>query len=235
MANNKINNDVLKDLITGDIILFSCKDYLMSEIIEVATSSIWSHIGIVVKDPDFLVNKNSESGLFLLNSNGAYEVDIETNTKRVGVQLVNLETAILDYDGLVVVRKLHFNDRNRNNDENERRNQIIKYQYETVFEKNYDYYPSDWIVTFLHNHVITLCDNFINTRHTDAVFCSALVAYIYTNLEVLDKNSEWSLFTPSYFAQNEKEHFNLNNSYLDKTEIIKDYPNVKNSSYCWLL
>ena len=39
-----------------------------------------------------------------------------------------------------------------------------------------------------------------NPRKTDKFYCSSLVAYIYTELGLLDKNTRWTDIFPSYFS-----------------------------------
>lgn len=234
ITNLYMTTEIIYDnLITGDIILFSGTDSIISDIVEIGTSSKWSHIGIVIKDPNFCVETDNPKGLFLLNSNGKCEVDIESGKKRLGVQLVDLKKMIDDYDGIVVVRQL-ISEFSRNDEENVRRNNLFREPYQTVFEKTYDYMPLDLIVAFLHKHGYTFADTLIDDRHTDRVFCSALVAYMFTVSGIMDKNTEWSLYTPDYFGQQLENKFMFNTHYyLEKTEILKNngHKNITNTYY----
>jgi len=209
---NPENNIVYDTLLTGDLILFSGTNSIVSELVKFATSSIWSHVGIVVKDPDFLMNSDAKKGLYLLNSDGNYETDIECNTTRLGVQLVDLKEKIDHYDGLIVVRHLLKTNGKHNEEDNKNRNNMFKEAYQTVYEKTYDYSPLHLIVVLLHNYGYVFADNLINCRHTDYLFCSALVAYLYTVTGIMKKNTKWSLTTPDFFSHNLNELFDFNNN-----------------------
>jgi len=204
------NSDIIYDsLLTGDLILYSGTNNILSNLVKYATSSIWSHVGIVIRDPDFLINSTKKKGLYLLNSTGYYDTDIECNTTRLGVQLVDLKTNIENYEGLIVARYLLEINNKRDYEENERRNKIFRDVYQTVYEKTYDYLPLHIIVALLHNYGYTFADNLINCRHTDYLFCSALVAYLYTITGIMEKNTKWSLTVPDFFSHNLHETFNF--------------------------
>jgi len=205
------NSDIIYDsLLTGDLILYSGTNNILSNLVKYVTSSIWSHVGIVVRDPDFLINGTPQKGLFLLNSTGYYDTDIECKTTRLGVQLVDLKTNIENYEGLIVARYLLEINNKRDEEENKRRNDLFREAYQTVYEKTYDYLPLHIIVALLHNYGYTFADNLINCRHTDYLFCSALVAYLYTITGIMEKNTKWSLTVPDFFSHNLHEIFNFN-------------------------
>ena len=217
-----MNNKIFDQLMTGDLVIFSGVNSILSDIVEISLSSIWSHIGIVVKNPNFLMNKDTQDGLFLLNSDGNYETDIESGVKKIGVQINNLKQKINDYDGQIIVRYLLTNT-SRTSEENERRNKLFTSGYQTIFDKPYDYIPLDLLITVLNDHHITLLDNVIDDRHLDHIFCSALVAYIYTSCDIMDKNTKWSLITPDVFVKDANKNYYLcNNYYLSPIQIIKD-------------
>ena len=44
-------------------------------------------------------------------------------------------------------------------------------------------------------------------RHTNRFWCSALVAFIYTELGLIDSNTDWSNMAPSDLANNKFEVF----------------------------
>ena len=56
---NQKKNIYIKELLetcnTGDIILFQGKS-IISEIIKLSTNSVWTHIGIIIKNPTFIKN-----------------------------------------------------------------------------------------------------------------------------------------------------------------------------------
>jgi hypothetical protein len=219
-----MNNDIIYDtLLTGDIVLFSGANSIISNIVQITTSSIWTHVGIVIKDPDFLIkSEGKKKGLYLLNSDGNYELDIESNTYRYGVQLVDLKKKVDNYDGLITVRHLLKVNEKHDMKENERRNIMFKSAYQTVFEKSYDYIPINLLVTYLHNHGYLFADNWINCRHTDYLFCSALVAYLYTITGILEKDTKWSMCMPNFFTLDHNIHFNIGMYNLSPMLVLKD-------------
>ena len=219
-----MNNNIIYDtLLTGDIVLFSGANSIISNIVQITTSSIWTHVGIVIKDPDFLIKSEGEKkGLYLLNSDGNYELDIESNTYRYGVQLVDLKKKVDNYEGLVTVRHLLKVNEKHDMKENERRNNMFKSAYQTVFEKSYDYIPINLIVTYLHNNGYLFADNWINCRHTDYMFCSALVAYLFTITGILEKNTKWSMCMPNFFTLEHNIHFNIGIYNLSPMLVLKN-------------
>lgn len=204
---------------TGDIILFSGNE-MRSKTVEYFTNSIWSHVGIVIKNPDFLINTKKKEGIFLLESDGIELEDIDSGGKMFGVQIVDLQEVIKTYNGMLAYRKLHWNV------SNEYIHDILKVVYNTAYHKNYDWniidlldpiiYKKFWILDKI------LC---IDHRRTNAFFCSALAAYVYTQLDLLKATTEWSLIYPSFFAEIKKLE---NNAFLSEIVIIKDYEKQKN-------
>lgn len=185
--------DLLKDCDTGDIILFDGYG-VFPEIIKEATNSCWTHVGIIIKNPDYI--KGHEKGIYLYNADGSFEKDIETDTNIVGIQLVDLEKKLLNYKGEIYYRKLI------TNISKAEINSVLKFIHIAEYHKYYDWLPYDWLGAFLALHKYNrLSKFFANPQHLDKMFCSALVAYIYTELELLPKNTEWSFIPPSYFAE----------------------------------
>ena len=87
------------ELRTGDIVLFSGKGPV-SDVIKYATLSKWSHVGLILKLPEYNFLTVWESTTL---SNVA---DLETGVPRKGVQLVPLSARVQAYSGDIVVRQL---------------------------------------------------------------------------------------------------------------------------------
>lgn len=198
---------------TGDVVLFE-GDYYVSKIIEYATHSKWSHVGIVVKDPKFLFNKESIKGTFLYESDGIELDDIDTGGKMCGVQIVDLQKKINNYKGTVGIRKLHWNKSSKDVDD------ILQVVYNTTYHKSYDWNIIDLLDPLIYSkHWILDKLLRIDHRRTSAFFCSAFAAYVYTQLGLFKKTTEWSLILPKYFA----DVVNLENGYkLGELTIIKN-------------
>jgi hypothetical protein len=193
---NQKKNISIKKLLetcnTGDLILFQGKS-IISEIIKLSTNSVWTHIGIIIKNPTFI--KNCKKGIYLYVADGAYVIDKPSNKKLIGVQLVDLVDKLNNYEGTFYYRKLITN-KNKKKMMN-----IFSIVYNTEFHKFYDWLPKNWIATFLAIHNFeNISDIISNPRHLDKMFCSSLVAYTYTQWKFLNKNTEWSYITPEFFA-----------------------------------
>jgi len=205
------------DFQTGDLILLS-GNYFVSSIISYITHSNWTHIGIVIKDPNFLINTPPVKGIFMLeadiqNPNDPY-VDLESGHYVRGVCLVNLEQRINSYKGGIAYRKLIWN---KTKDEI---NEIFRIIYNTTYYKNYDLNPFDLLEPIIHHKYLILekilC---LDPRRTNKFFCSTLFAYAYTQLQLLKANTNWSDFYPKYFAEiSELE----NNARLSDLLILKN-------------
>ena len=94
----------IDELETGDIILFS-GNYFLSYIIEYFTNSIYSHVGVVLKNPN--LGDAKFKGIYLLESGFENTPDPENHRIKKGVQIINLEDKIKNFKGRIYVRKLH--------------------------------------------------------------------------------------------------------------------------------
>ena len=80
--------------------------------------------------------------------------------------------------------------------------------HKVVYDKIYDWFPSD-LIEAIHR----------NDRHpqkTSRFWCSALVGYIYTQCQILNNKTDWSLLRPSDFTKEYENilHF-INNTSLE--------------------
>lgn len=188
--NKHAHEQMTQDLKTGDIILFSGKCAL-SSLIEYMTDGQWSHVGIVIKNPTYLINKPYQEGLFLYESGEAEMTDIDTGHKLFGVQMVDLRKYVESYSGTVAYRQLLW-DKNPHELDN-----MMRIIYNTTYHKPYDWNPIDLLSTILyHKYWVSLKDN----RRVDKFFCSSFVGYIYTQLGLLKPDTEWSQLYPKFFG-----------------------------------
>jgi hypothetical protein len=220
-----INEQIIAEFETGDIILFSDKTFIPSRLIEYFTGSKYSHIGIVLKDPIYInssftnieLYKHDESckyekGLYILESTGMSNItDVEDNKFKFGVQIRKLEDVCKSYDGAIFWRKLNVP---RDNNFYAKISEIHK----LIHAKPYDINPIDWISTLFNINLGT-------THLTNRFFCSALVAYIYTKLGFMSDNTCWSIIRPKDFGT---EHsFNSRaqfiNCTVDDEIVVKTY------------
>ena len=179
---------------TGDIILFD-GDYASSRIIDDVIHSKWSHVGMVVKDPNFLFNCDKKNGIYLYESDGKDMIDVDSNSKLFGIQLVDLNEKILKYSGNIAYRKLNWNKSHEYIDN------IMKIVYNTTYHKSYDWNPIDLLDPLIYQKYWILDEIFrIDPRQDNRFFCSSFVSYIYTQLGLLPKSTNWSLIYPQYFS-----------------------------------
>lgn len=133
------------NLKTGDIILCDDLSYgdwgLLSWFIKFMSKSDFSHIGMIVKDPDFI--DPPLKGTYIWMSGTSNVPDSEDNTIKFGVQFVPYDEYVTTYGGKLYIRKLHC----WKYDElftTER----LKKIHQVVYDKPYDLVITDWIEAY---------------------------------------------------------------------------------------
>jgi hypothetical protein len=191
------NLEELKNTLkTGDLLLCDDLAYgswgLFSWLIKFVTKSDFSHVGMIVKDPDF--TETPLKGTFVWTSGISNVPDPEDKTKKFGVQFIPFDHFIQTYGGKIFLRRIEF-------EHNEEYYSIfetnkLKQIHQVVYDKPYDVVITDWIEAF--------CKKDPNPQKTSRFFCSALIGYIYTKLNLLDDNTDWSIISPSFFSSENK-------------------------------
>tara|TARA_Y100000389_G_scaffold86856_1_gene83509 strand:- start:724 stop:1338 length:615 start_codon:yes stop_codon:yes gene_type:complete len=171
---------------TGDIILFEDKshnswlDYL-SYLIQYFTDSKYSHVGMVVKDP--LIKGKTIKGLYLLESTGLdHMIDIDDHKTKFGVQIVDLHKRLQSDDDIFYYRKL-------NKDRDETFIDLYNKSYMIVKDKPYDINPLDWCKADFDLKKG-------NVQKTNTFFCSALVSFMLVSLNILPRDTDWTIMRP---------------------------------------
>jgi hypothetical protein len=204
-----MNLEELKNTVkTGDLLLCDDLAYgswgLFSWLIKFVTKSDFSHVGMIVKDPDF--TETPLKGTFVWTSGISNVPDPEDKTKKFGVQFIPFDHFIQTYGGKIFLRKIEFEhaeeyysifDTNK-----------LKQIHQVVYDKPYDVVITDWIEA--------LCKKDPNPQKTSRFFCSALIGYIYTKLNLLDNNTDWSIISPSFFSSENKSFSMHHKSSLTK-------------------
>tara|TARA_B110000285_G_C15132107_1_gene624342 strand:- start:1242 stop:1793 length:552 start_codon:yes stop_codon:yes gene_type:complete len=165
---------------TGDIILYRdsmfSRWWLIDSVITIATGSPWVHVGIVLKDPEWLGLK----GLYLWESvgmTGVYDaVDHET---KFGVQVVPLSDRVAEGD--VWYRKYEGPPMLN-----------LEAAYNNTHNKPYDLNLIDWLEASVKFDLYP--------QRTKSYWCSALVTYILTKNHVLPAMTDWTITPPSFLA-----------------------------------
>jgi len=189
---------------TGDLILFQHKNSCFGKVIKYFTGSDYTHVGIILRNPDFL--KTPLVGLFFWESSDENYPDVEDHKKKLGVEIVDLGELINRVGSIkLFYRKLTLNSGFTID------NARLKEIHEKVHNKPYDIVPLDWIEAYFQYD--------LNPQKRDRFWCSALTGYIYVQLGLLPYNTDWSIMRPSDFST-ERKDFPLINATLSKEVAI---------------
>ena len=171
---------------TGDIILFSDENYstwldYLSYLIQSFTQSKYSHVGMVVKDP--LIKGKIVNGLYLLESTAFDGIkDIDDNKTKFGVQIVPLKERLIASNDVCYYRKL-------NHSRNQEFIDLYNKAYTIVKDKPYDINPTDWCKAEFDIKKGEV-------QKTNTFFCSALVSFLLTSLDIIPKTTDWTIMRP---------------------------------------
>lgn len=192
---------VRDELDTGDIVLFSGKG-LISAGIKWSTSSRWSHVGMILKLPEYDFVTVWESTT-LSSTN-----DLDTNSARKGVQLVPLSARISDYDGAIAIRRLlgaaHTGDSVKS---------LMQFRRE-VAGRPYEESELELIKSAYDGPLGK------NKEDLSSLFCSELVAEAYQRMGLVTYAKASNEYTPADFS--EKNQLALISGALGEELIIKD-------------
>lgn len=277
---------------TGDLLLCDNLEQkglgLFGWLIKYGSQSDFSHIAMVVVNPDFTYLDKPLKGVYVWQSGTAQIPDAEDGKRKIGVQLTPIVDFITTYKGKIYLRRLHVHfaedsiqnnttmvtidtgstalvDRNRNlvkntfintfgyiysgfsilkyffyksnarndNDiesnqdstdthkhryrhlhyhtENPFTHEKMKEIHDSVFNKPYDIVVRDWIEAY--------CKKDPDPQKISRFWCSALAAFIYTKVGLLDEKTDWSIIRPSFFSSENPE---LNHSILIGAELSNE-------------
>ena len=200
------------NLKTGDLLLL---DYEGSGIfgwftwlIKFFTKSDYSHIVMILKDPDFLDKKLD--GYYVWESSYNGTKDPQDGKVKIGVQITPLDEILNHYKkegGKIWIRRCNYK-------ENPFTNEKLKAIHDVVYDKPYDILPQDWIEALFRK------DN--KPQKTDRFWCSALIGYIYSYCDIISSKTDWSLLRPVDFSIQGDSFLNFinGNSLEDKQERI---------------
>lgn len=174
---------------TMDIILCNGQNFWFSSVVEYGTWSKFSHIGLVLKSPTWL--HPDLTGNYFLESGVEKFSDAEEHKMKYGVQITDLEKMIKSYSGTLYFRKIMSIPLRENPTYYQEK---LKQVHKIIHDKPYDDNPIDLLEAQIR---VRLRD----THRTDSFFCSALVAFIYTQLGFLPADTEWDLILPKDFSQ----------------------------------
>ena len=295
-----INSDQIIDITkrietlkTGDLLLCDNLEQkglgLFGWLIKYGSQSDFSHIAMVVVNPDFTYLDKPLKGVYVWQSGTAQIPDAEDGKRKIGVQLTPIIDFITTYKGKIYLRRLRVHmaediiennttmvtidtgstalvDSNRNQNQNQNQNLLIKtfsntfgYIYSGYYILKYLFYKSNQPVDnkdehereskhkqhyhtenpFTHEKMKEIHDSVFNKPYDIVVrdwieayckkdpdpqkisrfWCSALAAYIYTKVGLLDEKTDWSIIRPSFFSSENPE---LNRSILIGAELSNE-------------
>lgn len=181
----------LNELKTGDLLLFNNENNSgffgwLSKLIKWGSHSNYTHIAMVLKNPTF-VNPNLK-GLFVWESSWEGKPDPQDEKIKLGVQITPIQEILDDYktDGKVLLRRLE------NVKEDTFSDKKMKQIHNVAYDKPYDIIPTDWIGAMFKKDT--------HPQKTNRFWCSALIGYIYTKLEILECDTDWSILAPNDFS-----------------------------------
>ena len=192
----------INELVTGDILLINNKEegiynYFIN-MIKYSTHSVYDHVGIIVKDPQF--TKKPLYGIYLWESGYEGILDPQDNKIKLGVQLTKIEDVIKNYkNATLYVRRLQ-------------NNNIFTYSklkeiHEKVYNIPYDINIIDLLLAFFRID--------LKPQKISRFWCSAFVGYVLTKCGVLKDETDWSIMYPCDFAlDGEKLNYNGDNTLL---------------------
>ena len=193
-----------ENLDTGDILLFSEKGCCFSNLIKICTKSKFSHVAMVLKNPNYL--RPGLEGLYILESTIESSEDAIDHKYKYGVQVHKLSEYLDNYKGSVYIRKLKCE---RSNDFYKQ----LKLIYNDVNNVLYDTNPIDWFKASLNIEIG-------NVHKINTFWCSALVAYIYVRLGLLPPQIPWTIITPADFGENGYLNDKFISSHLENEILI---------------
>jgi hypothetical protein len=192
---------------TGDLLLFSTNKWY-SDVIELGQDCIFSHCGIILKDPTY-IDPNLK-GLYFLESGSEPFPDAVDHQFHFGVEIVPLENVINEY---VVKKEGTIWHRHLICDRNQELEIKIKNIYDTVKNKPYNCDPFDWLEALFGFHLF-------DCKITSRFWCSALVAYTYVKLNIIQDSIDWTLVTPKEWSS----FSDLKFVFLNQTRLEKEIP-----------
>ena len=196
----------MDDLKTGDLLLFCGHEtgilQYFSWMIKYCTHSNYSHVAMIIKDPDFV--EPNLKGIYVWESGWEGKKDPQDGKIKLGVQITPLQEIIKDFGkSITIVRKIHCNPDSFSSEK-------LKEVHQVVYDKPYDIVPKDWIEALIKKDP--------DPQKISRFWCSALIGYIYTKCGILDLKTDWTIMRPSDFSVDGQNLNYINGNYLDNSE-----------------
>jgi len=196
----------INTLKTGDVVFFHTIGVLVSMFFQQVQPSRFNHCGIVLRDPTWL--QSNLTGLYFLDSNDNLNVPDAMPQPDGGRFGVHIRPLLPVFESLTSMSEVHV----RKCTVTISTNQLQSIITPEIRDATYDFNPLHWLAA---KSWIVQSDYMwpipwsvyalpIN-RCTDAFTCSALIAYIFTQLGYLPSNLPWSIVSPKLLSGETKE------------------------------
>ena len=198
---------------TGDILLFSNHFSIKNPttypagIIEYMTKSPHSHVGIILKSPTYLNKELTDT--YLWESVPDLTKDAEDNNIKLGVKLTPISTILNQTTETIYLKKLLKNKEKFNETS-------IKAVHKMVYDKPYDFKLLDWLFAYLRCNII---------KSNKQFFCSAFVAFILMQLNILNSKIDYDLVEPKDYDIKYSKY--LNNYWTNKNIYSNELIEIK--------
>lgn len=185
--------DNIDRLQTGDIVM--CHggkgDSLIDKSIEYFTHSPWEHAAMIIRDPWWISDK-LEDGIYVFQSgSGPNSYSDVINGSNSGVTLNRLDDFLVNREG-VYIRTLN------NFELDGGKKFLFRAAFETAHGKPYDKKPEHWTAACIGSFFRCPCiSRSMLPREKNEFWCSALVSFMYTKMEWVPSNTDWSCKTPN--------------------------------------
>ena len=205
---------------TGDLLLFHptkscCSSFIncFSNMVECLSSSQYSHVAMVLKDPTYIDPKLT--GIYMLESGLEEFGDAEDHKIKLGVQISKLDKVFKDYPGQIYVRRLQTK---RDSDFEQK----IVNMHEKVHNLPYDLNIKDWAEAYERVHKWSCWKKLTQKekQKRNTYWCSALIAFAYVQLGFLPTDTPWTLTSPREFSSKEGEQLKFENCTISDEEEI---------------
>lgn len=182
-------HEISKTLKTGDILL--CDNFqqkglgLFGWLIKYATTSDFSHTGMIIIDPEF--TDPPMKGIYVWQSGTADIPDAEDGKRKIGVQLTPFLEFVHNYYGKIYLRRLHIYIHDKSSDEN-----ICIYDNDTMdnMDNNMDNddLPKSRYIDHTKKNI-----NYINPIN----FLKNTLSYLYNGYNFITRNI-YNLYNPTH-------------------------------------
>jgi len=185
--------DHLDSMETGDLLLFHGSSYWFSYVVEWATWSEFSHIGMILKDPTYI--REDLKGIYMLESGTERFPDAIEHKIHVGVQLVSIDKLMEFYTGRVYLKKL-----NRPASASgvvSDFGSVIQYVWKKIEDLPYD--SCLWDLMRAEFGI-----KWGDMHRENKFFCSALVTFLYENFGLFQEKLAWDSVLPEDYNDGKK-------------------------------